>query len=80
MNPIAVDVEAGKTYWWCRCGLSARQPFCDGAHKGSNSFPLAYKAEQTRQLYFCVCKRTAVPPLCDGSHGIPEASSGEQPV
>ena len=75
MNPIAIDVEAGKLYWWCRCGLSQRQPFCDGTHKGTDSSPLKYIAQETGTVWFCVCKRTATPPLCDGSHNAPAAHS-----
>jgi CDGSH-type Zn-finger protein len=68
MNPIPINVEAGKIYWWCRCGRSRDQPFCDGAHKGSAAFPLKYVAAESQQVFFCVCKKTASPPLCDGSH------------
>jgi CDGSH iron-sulfur domain-containing protein 3 len=68
MNPIAIDVEAGKTYWWCRCGLSKNQPFCDGAHKGGDFSPLKYLAAESKLLWFCACKKTATAPLCDGSH------------
>lgn len=66
--PIAVDVIAGKDYWWCACGKSAKQPFCDGSHKGSNMSPLKYTATADTKLWFCVCKKTANRPLCDGSH------------
>jgi CDGSH-type Zn-finger protein len=66
--PYAVDVEKGKTYYWCACGLSKKQPFCDGAHKGTSFKPVAFAAEETKQVFFCGCKRTKNPPLCDGSH------------
>jgi CDGSH-type Zn-finger protein len=66
--PYGVNVEAGKTYYWCRCGLSAQQPYCDGAHKGSHFTPLPYKAESTGKVYLCGCKRTHASPKCDGAH------------
>ena len=66
--PYAVKVEEGKTYFWCVCGKSANQPFCDGAHQGGEYSPLKYKAEKSGKLYFCGCKRTSKQPLCDGSH------------
>jgi CDGSH-type Zn-finger protein len=69
MNPMAINVEAGKTHWWCSCGRSQSQPFCDGTHKGSDSSPLKYTAVKTGQVLFCACKQSATPPLCDGSHG-----------
>jgi CDGSH-type Zn-finger protein len=68
MNPIAIDVEAGQTYWWCRCGRSAHQPFCDGAHKGGDFSPLKYTADASGRMWFCACKKTRTPPFCDGSH------------
>ena len=68
MNPVAIDVEAGKVYWWCTCGRSASQPFCDGSHQGSDRAPLKYTAARTGPVWFCVCKKTATPPLCAGSH------------
>lgn len=67
-TPYAVNVEKGKTYYWCACGLSKKQPFCDGSHKGTSFKPVAFTAEETKQVFFCGCKRTKNPPLCDGSH------------
>ena len=67
-SPYAVDVEAGKTYYWCACGNSKKQPLCDGAHKGTPFTPVAFKAEKAGKVPFCGCKHTAHPPLCDGSH------------
>ena len=66
--PLGVTVEAGKSYWWCACGLSKKQPFCDGSHKGSEFVPMEYKATASTQVYFCACKQTMQSPLCDGSH------------
>lgn len=66
--PIEVEVEEGKKYFWCACGKSAKQPFCDGSHKGSDFNPVEYVAEKTRKVYFCACKATNKQPLCDGSH------------
>jgi len=74
MNPIAIDVEAGKIYWWCSCGRSASQPFCDGTHKGSEYAPMKYTAIESGRLWFCACKQTASPPLCDGSHNAKDAN------
>jgi CDGSH-type Zn-finger protein len=67
-TPYAVDVETGKTYWWCTCGKSAKQPFCDGSHKGSSFTPMKYDADKTGTVWFCGCKHTAHAPLCDGAH------------
>jgi hypothetical protein len=66
--PIPVEVEAGKTYYWCTCGKSAKQPFCDGSHKGSEFAPQAYTPEVSGKAFFCGCKHTGKAPLCDGSH------------
>ena len=66
--PFGIEVEAGKAYFWCACGLSATQPFCDGSHKGSGFSPVRYDATENAKLYFCGCKATGSPPLCDGSH------------
>jgi CDGSH-type Zn-finger protein len=74
MTPIAIDVDAGKIYWWCSCGRSASQPFCDGSHKGSEYAPVKYTASETGRLWFCACKKTRSPPLCDGSHNSKDAN------
>ncbi|MCS5567756.1 MAG: CDGSH iron-sulfur domain-containing protein [Pseudomonadales bacterium] len=66
--PFPVDVTAGKKYFWCACGKSANQPFCDGSHSDTEFTPVAYEADKDRTLYFCGCKRTAGAPLCDGTH------------
>ena len=66
--PFPVTVEAGKTYSWCACGLSNKQPFCDGSHKGSGMASVKYTAEKDGTLYFCGCKASAKAPLCDGRH------------
>jgi CDGSH-type Zn-finger protein len=66
--PLGIEVEAGKTYYWCSCGKSAKQPFCDGSHKGSEFVPQAYTATQGGKLYFCTCKHSSKAPLCDGTH------------
>jgi CDGSH iron-sulfur domain-containing protein 3 len=67
-EPIAIDVEAGKDYWWCICGRSKEQPFCDGSHSDTDFIPLQYTATESKTVYFCACKQTANQPLCDGSH------------
>ncbi|HIC36013.1 MAG: CDGSH iron-sulfur domain-containing protein [Pseudomonadales bacterium] len=66
--PFPVDVTAGKKYFWCACGKSENQPFCDGSHSDTEFTPVAYEADKDRTLYFCGCKRTAGAPLCDGTH------------
>ncbi len=66
--PYPVDVEAGKTYWWCACGRSKKQPFCDGSHSGTGIQPMKYEAGAAKKLFFCGCKATKNQPLCDGGH------------
>ena len=56
--PFGVEVEEGKSYWWCACGLSKEQPFCDGSHKGTGIEPSKYSAEKSGTVYFCGCKKT----------------------
>ncbi len=67
-EPIAVEVEAGKSYFWCTCGKSSKQPFCDGKHKDSEFSPVKWTAEEDGTKYFCTCKQTNGQPFCDGSH------------
>ena len=67
-SPYRMEVEAGKSYWWCACGKSASQPFCDGSHKGTEFRPMQYTAGETAQVFFCGCKHTARQPMCDGTH------------
>jgi CDGSH-type Zn-finger protein len=67
-TPYAIDVEAGKNYFWCACGKSKKQPLCDGSHNGTEFTPLIYKATESKRLFFCGCKETSTQPLCDGSH------------
>ena len=67
-NPYPVAVESGKSYFWCACGRSAKQPFCDGSHKDTGFAPLKYEAVESKTLYFCGCKGTGKAPLCDGTH------------
>ncbi len=67
-TPFAIEVEAGKSYYWCACGKSANQPFCDGSHKGTSFNPMKYDATESKRVFFCGCKATSNQPLCDGSH------------
>jgi len=68
VTPIQVQVTAGETYWWCVCGRSNSQPFCDGSHEVTALEPLEWVAPETRKVLLCTCKRTGTAPLCDGSH------------
>jgi CDGSH-type Zn-finger protein len=69
---IKVAVNKGKTYYWCGCGLSQKQPFCDGAHKKDShgQKPVTYTALADKFISFCTCKKTQLPPICDGSHKV----------
>ncbi len=67
-EPYRLEVEAGKSYWWCACGKSAKQPFCDGSHKGTGFAPIEFKPDAAGTVSFCGCKHSAKAPRCDGSH------------
>lgn len=67
-EPVKVTLEAGKTYAWCRCGLSKTQPYCDGAHRGTGLAPLVFTAEESKEAWLCQCKATGRAPFCDGAH------------
>jgi len=66
--PFSVEVEADKSYFWCACGRSASQPFCDGSHRGTGIAPLKFAAPASRAVWLCGCKATKKPPYCDGTH------------
>jgi CDGSH-type Zn-finger protein len=67
-EPYGVNVEAGKRYFWCACGRSASQPFCDGSHQGTGLTPVPFTAEATEEVWLCGCKATGGKPFCDGTH------------
>ena len=68
-NPYKVKVEKDKTYFWCSCGLSQKQPYCDGSHKSKGEFKsLKYIPNESKEVFFCGCKMTGNQPFCDGSH------------
>jgi CDGSH-type Zn-finger protein len=66
-TPIVQKMPAG-TYWWCACGKSASQPFCDGSHKGSDFSPVKVEVDTTKIVAWCGCKHSKNKPFCDGSH------------
>ncbi len=67
-SPIGLDLEEGKNYFFCTCGLSAKQPLCDGAHKQTDFKPLKFTAAKTEKSWLCQCKHTKNAPYCDGAH------------
>ena len=66
-SPYVLDLAPG-TYWWCACGRSQSQPFCDGSHKNTVFTPVKFEIAQPAQVALCGCKRTRNPPCCDGTH------------
>lgn len=67
-DPFDVELEAGQKYFWCSCGFSQNQPFCDGAHKGSGLKSHCFTTDTSGKVRLCGCKKTKNPPFCDGSH------------
>ena len=66
-SPFIMQLAPGD-YWWCACGKSANQPFCDGSHKGTEFTPVQFRIEQKEKVWLCGCKHTGNQPFCDGSH------------
>jgi len=67
-RPVKVELEEGKTYFWCSCGKSQNQPFCDGSHAGTEMKPQKFTAEKSGDAFLCQCKASANAPFCDGAH------------
>lgn len=66
--PYRVELTEGKTYFWCACGRSQKQPFCDGSHKETGFTPVKFTAEATKPAFLCGCKQSGKAPFCDGKH------------
>ena len=67
-GPYKIKVRKSETYFWCSCGLSQKQPFCDGSHSKTSFTPIKFVSDENKKVYFCVCKKSGNAPLCDGSH------------
>ena len=67
-SPKREELESGKKYAWCSCGLSENQPWCNGAHKGQQFAPTVFQSDESKTAAICMCKQTNNPPYCDGSH------------
>ncbi len=67
-SPIEVKLELGKDYYWCSCGRSKSQPFCDGSHKDTEFTPKKFSVDEDKTAWLCTCKKTNNAPYCDGTH------------
>jgi CDGSH-type Zn-finger protein len=67
-SPYAATVQAEREYWWCACGRSKSQPFCDGSHRGTGITPVPFTVTEAQEVWLCGCKGTGTKPFCDGSH------------
>ncbi len=67
-KPIEIQLDSDKTYYWCICGKSENQPFCNGSHEGTSFTPISFSPEESGTAYLCQCKQTKTPPYCDGTH------------
>ena len=68
LEPYPEEIQAGSTYFWCACGKSAKQPFCDGSHADTEFQPIKFEPNESKSVYFCGCKKSASAPFCDGTH------------
>jgi CDGSH iron-sulfur domain-containing protein 3 len=66
-KPAVLELAAG-AYWWCACGQSKNQPYCDGSHKGTGFTPVEFKLDAPKRVALCLCKHTGNKPFCDGTH------------
>jgi CDGSH-type Zn-finger protein len=66
-SPYALELAPGE-YWWCACGRSASQPFCDGSHQGTGLEPVALRLDAAQKVWLCGCKHSGNKPFCDGAH------------
>ena len=66
-KPVVAEIKEG-TYWWCACGRSSNQPYCDGSHAGTDLEPLEFTIDTEKRYALCTCKQTGNPPFCDGAH------------